>query len=102
MTDQTGQAGVTGKGLEPYTRYFENLPLATIITDPDLSIRWVNSAFEKLTGFALADINGSRAPYPWWPESRHPEYLDELNVVRSGKRHKTDWEFQNRSGETFW
>jgi two-component system, sensor histidine kinase and response regulator len=78
------------------------LPLAVIITRPDLSIEYVNPAFTRLSGFVLADVRAARAPYPWWPPARHPEYLAELSVVREGKKHKSDWLFNAKDGHEFW
>jgi PAS domain S-box-containing protein len=80
----------------------DSLPIALIITNPDLTIRYVNTAFSSLTGFALEDVKGTRAPYPWWPQDRQAEYLNELNVVKQGKRHKSDWLFAAKDGHPFW
>jgi PAS domain S-box-containing protein len=82
--------------------FIDSIPVAIIITNPDLSIRNVNQAFIKLTGFGLDDVVGTQAPYPWWPPSHHPEYLAELSVVKEGKRHKTDWLFAAKDGHQFW
>jgi PAS domain S-box-containing protein len=80
----------------------DSLPVALIITNPDLSIRYANAAFVRLTGFACEDVKGACAPYPWWPEDLHSEYLDELNVVKQGKKHKSDWLFAAKDGHQFW
>jgi PAS domain S-box-containing protein len=80
----------------------DSLPVALIVTNPDLSIRYVNTAFIRLTGFALEDVKGTCAPYPWWPKDRHSEYLDELSVVKQGKNHKSDWLFAAKDGHQFW
>ncbi len=81
---------------------FNNIPNPVICTNPDFSIRWVNRAFENLTGFTSEDVAGARAPYPWWPPENHQEYLAELNVAREGKKHKSDWLFRTRDGRDFW
>jgi PAS domain S-box-containing protein len=78
------------------------IPNALIVTGPDLSILYVNPGFIKLTGFGLEDVKGTRAPYPWWPPARHQEYLAELNVLKEGKRHKSDWLFCAKDGRPFW
>jgi PAS domain S-box-containing protein len=80
----------------------DSLPNVLIITNPDLSIRYVNTAFTRLTGFTFADVKDSRAPYLWWPVAFHQEYLNELSVVKTGKKHKSDWLFKARDGHLFW
>ena len=78
------------------------LPNALIVTNPDLSIRYVNPAFIQLTGFTLAEVKGRQAPYPWWPKAHHQAYLTELSVVKQGKKHKSDWLFVSKEGNEFW
>lgn len=85
-----------------FLRIMDSLPNPVIITNPDLSIRYVNRVFITLTGFELIDVVGTEAPYPWWPEALHQEYLAELRVVKQGKRHKTDWLFAGKDGHQFW
>jgi PAS domain S-box-containing protein len=85
-----------------FLNIIDSLPVVVIITDPDLAIRYVNPAFIQLTGFGLKDVHHARAPYPWWPKDRHQEYLDELGVVKEGKKHKTDWLFAGLDGHQFW
>jgi PAS domain S-box-containing protein len=79
----------------------DSLPVATVIAGPDLTIRHINPAFTRLTGFELEDVKGTRAPYLWWPREYHQEYLDELNVVKQGKKHKTEWLFRAKAGHRF-
>jgi PAS domain S-box-containing protein len=55
-----------------------NSQYPSIVINKDTSIDYVNPAFERMTGFKLQEIRGSKAPYPWWAESTHEQYLDEL------------------------
>ncbi len=41
-------------------------PDGIMLVDLDTSIRYVNPAFEKLTGFPVIELVGRKAPYPWW------------------------------------
>jgi PAS domain S-box-containing protein len=77
-------------------------PVAVLLVNPDLTIRLVNKAFSALTGFSQADVAGATAPYPWWPPDKQAEYLAELNVVKTGRKHKTDWLFTAKDGHRFW
>jgi two-component system NtrC family sensor kinase len=72
------------------------------VINPDTSVRYVNPAFEKLTGFTLAEITGRKAPYPWWPEGQREEITAGLkNAMAHGGR-RSERNFQKKSGERFW
>ena len=49
------------------TNLLGNMPNPVISIYPDTSIRYVNPAFEKLTGYTLDEIIGMKVPHPWWP-----------------------------------
>ena len=44
----------------------ENAPIAILVSDPETEILYVNSLFEKLTGFTKDEVCGVKTPYPWW------------------------------------
>jgi PAS domain S-box-containing protein len=46
----------------------ENSPNPIVVIRQDTSIKYVNPAFEKLTGFTFAEIVGKKTPHPWWPD----------------------------------
>ncbi len=80
----------------------ENSPDPIFVVNPDTSIKYVNPAFEKLTGFALDEIIGRKAPYPWWPEEQRKEIAASFKdaIVSGGNR---DEQVRRRkSGERFW
>ncbi len=79
-----------------------NAPNPTVVINPDNSIRLVNPAFEKVTGFHAAEVVGFEAPYPWWTneDSDTPQknmWKDMFREVRS--REET---FRRKDGERFW
>jgi two-component system NtrC family sensor kinase len=84
------------------TGLLENSPNPISVLNPDTSIRYVNPAFEKVTGFKLAEIASKKAPYPWWPK----EDLKAMNqalkraMVSGGK--KSEHVFYKKDGEPFW
>jgi len=85
--------------------FFEVLtffPLPSLVTDNELTIIHVNPAFTRLTGFSLEEVQGTVAPYPWWPPARHREYLADLQMVKEGRPPRTDWLFAGRNGQPFW
>jgi len=80
----------------------ENSPNPMSVINPDTSVRYVNPAFEKLTGFTLAEIAGRKTPYPWWPEEQRKEMTAGLKnaMARGGRRSERN--FQKKNGERFW
>jgi PAS domain S-box-containing protein len=80
----------------------ESSPNPISVINPDTSVRYVNPAFEKLTGFTLAEIVGKKAPYPWWPEGKRKEITAAFKktMARGGRR--TERNFQKKNGERFW
>jgi PAS domain S-box-containing protein len=83
------------------TSLLENAPNPITVINPDTSVKYVNPAFEKLTGFSLAEITGIEAPYPWWPEERRSYRLHGLKGFMAGGSKITRQTIQNRNGELF-
>ena len=97
--EQTGLRGIlvditTQKEIESELRTSEefssslrdNAPYPIMVINPDTSIRYVNSALEKLSGFSSAELVGCKIPYPFSPLDR-PESDQTLteNVLKSFK-----------------
>jgi PAS domain S-box-containing protein len=80
----------------------EGAPNPILVIDPDTTVKYVNSSFEKLTGFTLGEIVGVKAPHPWWPEEQKEEMTVGLKktIAQGGKR--TERLFQKKDGERFW
>ena len=80
----------------------ENSPVGILVVNEDTSIRYVNPAVEKLSGFSLEEVVGKKVPYPWWtndPDSgnaaeRKEHMIQEARGIKKIHRKK--------DGETFW
>ena len=84
------------------TSLLENSPHPILVINPDTAIRYVNPAFEKLTGFTSADIKGRKVPYPWWPKEQREEIGDTLKKSMASGSRKAERTFQKKNGERFW
>ncbi len=80
----------------------ENAPHATVVINPDTSIRYVNPAWEEVNGWTSSEIIGTKAPYPWWPD----EYKDESHEAfkEAMKQGSGNGEIfaQKKNGEIYW
>jgi len=80
----------------------EHSPDPIIVLNADTSIRYVNPALEKLTGFSLAELIGRKAPFPWWPEDAIEERSKQLEQAMEKGMTKAEKLFKKKNGESFW
>jgi PAS domain S-box-containing protein/putative nucleotidyltransferase with HDIG domain len=51
----------------------KNSPTPILVLNSDYSLRYMNPAFEKITGYKLDDLIGTKPPYPWWEKEMFKE-----------------------------
>lgn len=79
-----------------------NAPYPLFVINVDTSIRYVNPALEKLSGFSLAEVIDKKAPYPWWTEETLPKIRqDFIEAMRKGAKGREEL-FKKKNGERFW
>jgi PAS domain S-box-containing protein len=102
ITERKQVAEALRENQEFSTGLLENTPNPKSVLNPDTSIRYVNPAFEKLTGYKLSEIAGMKAPYPWWPKKGRKAMTQTLKkaIMSGGKR--SEHVFHNKNGEPFW
>jgi diguanylate cyclase (GGDEF)-like protein/PAS domain S-box-containing protein len=80
----------------------ENSPNPILLFDTDTSVKYVNPAFEKLTGYSKEEILGVRSPYPWWPDELANQYEDSNARVRDIGSGRIERCYRKKNGELFW
>ena len=81
----------------------QNAPHATIVLNPDSSVKYVNPAWEKLNGWTLAEVIDLKAPYPWWPEEYHNEdFIIAFNESIQQGSGKAEIVAIKKNGEPYW
>ncbi|MDD4876377.1 MAG: PAS domain S-box protein [Dehalococcoidales bacterium] len=73
-----------------------------LVINNDYSIKYVNPALEKLTGYSQKELIGVMPPYPWWIKDNYERTLRRLKALVRRKPRKYEELFQNSSGELFW
>lgn len=80
----------------------ENSPSPTLVINPDKSIRYINPALEKITGFSLKDTIGIKPPYPYWPKEMMHSCMAKLNSAMQNDIIIPELPFLNKRGQIFW
>ncbi|MBN2563756.1 MAG: PAS domain S-box protein [Phycisphaerae bacterium] len=77
-------------------------PNPIIVINSDGSIRYVNAALEKLTGFSSEELDGVKIPYPWWVKGTERRVANDFKIALRQGAQKLEERFQRRNGELFW
>jgi PAS domain S-box-containing protein len=80
----------------------EHAPHATVVINPDTSIRYVNPAWEQVNGWTQAEVAGMKAPYPWWPEEYKETFADGFKEAMKLDSGKGEVIAQKKNGELYW
>lgn len=79
-----------------------NSPNPILVCRADTTIKYVNPAFEKLSGFRAAELIGVNAPYPWWlPEAIDRTHRAFETAMTTGVT-RIEEHFQKKNGDRFW
>jgi PAS domain S-box-containing protein len=76
-------------------------PHPVLVVNADRSVRYINPALEKLTGFTADEVLGKYPPYPWWSQ----EFFEKLKNNSIKRTQETDYEencFRKKNGDPFW
>ncbi len=84
------------------TKLLDYSPNPIFVVNPDTSVEFVNPAFEKLTGFSLSEIYGTKVPHPWWPADATSEYESSVASNSPMDQVSTEFRFQKKNGKLFW
>ena len=80
----------------------ENAPHATVVINPDTSVKYVNPAWEQLNGWTLAEIAGTKSPYPWWPSQFRDAFAAGFKEAMQQGSGKAEIVTQKKNGEMYW
>lgn len=73
-----------------------------LVINPDTSIRYVNSALERLTGFTFSELVKRKAPYPWAVQDSMPRTARDFRVSMSRGPKWYEELYRKKDGKHFW
>jgi len=102
ITERKQMEEALREGEEFRSSLLSNSPNPIFVINPDTSIRYINPAMEKLTGYSSKEAIGSKAPYPWWREKKWQEATAALEEAMQHGIKGFEALYQKKNGEKFW
>jgi PAS domain S-box-containing protein len=80
----------------------ENSPNPIVVINADTSIRYINPAMVRLTGYSFEELIAIKPPYPYWKKEETEGAAARLkeDMIHGVKNHEV--EFNRKNGEKFW
>jgi PAS domain S-box-containing protein len=79
----------------------DHSPFPIMVINSDTSIRYVNPALEKLSGFSAVELVGQKTPYSFFRENYQQQHI-EIFPVQMQSTHSVEALFHKKSGESFY
>ena len=79
-----------------------NSPSPIYVMNQDKSMKYINPAFEKLTGFSSKEIIDGKPPRPYWIKGMENIYHSNLGQALNKGIDKLELPFINKKGQKFW
>jgi diguanylate cyclase (GGDEF)-like protein/PAS domain S-box-containing protein len=80
----------------------EQSPVSVVITDSDASIEYVNSTFERVTGYRSAEVLGQHTRMLKSHRTPVAVYQEMWRTIISGKAWQGELQNRKKNGEIFW
>jgi diguanylate cyclase (GGDEF)-like protein/PAS domain S-box-containing protein len=80
----------------------EQSPVCVVITDTDGRIEYVNSAFEHITGYSVAEASGLNLRLLESDETPDSRYNELWQAIARGERWQGELQSRKKNGDVFW
>ena len=80
----------------------EQSPVSVLITDPQGGIEYVNSTFEKVTGYTASEVKGQNPNILKASDSNSDEYKNLWKTITTGGSWKGEFQNRKKNGDLFW
>jgi diguanylate cyclase (GGDEF)-like protein/PAS domain S-box-containing protein len=80
----------------------EQSPVSVVITDTDANIEYVNSAFEKVTGYSAEEVIGLNPRLLNSGKTPSSQFKKLWGAISNGKQWQGEFQNRKKNGEIFW
>jgi PAS domain S-box-containing protein/excisionase family DNA binding protein len=80
----------------------DNAPYPILVAEPNTSIKYVNPALLKLTGYPLSELIGKKVPYPYWTEEATKRMVQHTGQALLDSVQKLELPMKTKRGKIFW
>lgn len=101
ITEHKKREEALQKSEEFSSNLLNKAPIPIISINQDTSIRYVNPAFESLTGFSSLELLDRKTPYPWWLEGTSKDTVIDYGKLINKRFRREERLFQKKNGEQF-
>ena len=101
ITENKKREEALQKSEEFSSNLLNKAPIPIISINQDTSIRYVNPAFESLTGFSSLELLDRKTPYPWWLEGTSKDTVIDYGKLINKRFRREERLFQKKNGEQF-
>lgn len=92
----------TERQIRTLSQAVEQSPVTVIITDVDANIEYVNSAFERVTGYSAAEVIGQNPRILNSGNTPTERYTEMWKALVNGKTWSGEFHNRKKNGEVFW
>jgi PAS domain S-box-containing protein len=97
------QAETTLREIQQFnSSLLENAPHATVVINPDTSVKYVNPAWENINGWTLEEVEGRKSPYPWWPAEYQDVFVKGFEEAMKQGSGNSEVFAQKKNGDIYW
>jgi PAS domain S-box-containing protein len=80
----------------------QDSPTPIEVINPDGTIRYINPALEKITGYSETQLINRKPPFPWWTGENTQQFFTEMQEISAGGLKKQEKHFRKPNGDSFW
>jgi len=101
ITQQKRMLDALRQSEEFTSNILSRVPIPIVVFNEDTSVRYVNPAFERITGFRSSELTGVTKPYPWLIQESIKETGKEFRWASANGMNRLEEVFRKRNGEQF-
>lgn len=90
------------ESIHTLSQAIEQSPVSVMITDPRGGIEYVNSTFERVTGYSASEVTGQNPSILKSGNIQPEEYKNMWETISTGKSWRGEFQNKKKNGDLFW